>query len=274
MERKEMTLGEEIINLAKEGVDIPTVERMYKKYLRSQGIVTNALYGINPTVATPSGYIDYAKAALNNIYGVNSAFCKKYVETDDADVEFMEKFFSDHVRKPTDIWIGRQFIIELSDLGQFGVTVHRVYGDWVLLMFDSYITKRPMNENGRNEGGYEKSDLKKWIDVKLFNQFPEEFRKRMFGLTILTIGEMFGWSDRVTSIQYELDADEQLPYMEQERNRCTHLNDCIIYGWLQNASKPTWSTACFASVDMNGDLCRFNASYSGGVRPRFWLYIK
>lgn len=272
MERKEMTLGEEIINLAKEGVDIPTVERMYKKYLRSQGIVTNALYGINPTVATATGYTDYLKAALNSIYGVTSAFCKKYVDTDDA--EFMEKFFVDYVYKPTDIWIGRQFIIELSDLGQFGVTVHRICGDWVLLMFDSYITKRPMNENGRNDGGYEKSDLKKWIDVKLFNQFSEEFKKRMFGLTIPTIGEMFGWSDRVTSIQYELDADEQLPYMKQERNRCTHLRDCITYGWLRNTSKPEWSTMCFASVDMNGDLCRFDASYSLGVRPQFWFYNK
>ena len=113
MERKEMTLGEEIINLVNAGVDIPTVERIYKKYLRSQGIVMNALYGINPTVATPSGYIDYVKAALNSIYGVNSAFCKKYVETDDTDVEFMEKFFWDHVRKATDIWIGGQFIFEL-----------------------------------------------------------------------------------------------------------------------------------------------------------------
>ena len=82
MERKEMTLGEEIINLAKEGVDIPTVERRYKKYLRSQGIVTNASYGINPTVATATGYTDYLKAALNSIYGVTSAFCKKYVDTD------------------------------------------------------------------------------------------------------------------------------------------------------------------------------------------------
>ena len=30
---REMTLGEEIINLTKKGVDVPTVERMYRKYI-------------------------------------------------------------------------------------------------------------------------------------------------------------------------------------------------------------------------------------------------
>ena len=29
----EPTLGEEIINLTKKGVDVPTVERMYRKYI-------------------------------------------------------------------------------------------------------------------------------------------------------------------------------------------------------------------------------------------------
>lgn len=28
-----MTLGEEIINLTKRGIDVPTVERMYRKYI-------------------------------------------------------------------------------------------------------------------------------------------------------------------------------------------------------------------------------------------------
>ncbi len=30
---REMTLGEEIINLTKRGVDVSTVERMYRKYI-------------------------------------------------------------------------------------------------------------------------------------------------------------------------------------------------------------------------------------------------
>lgn len=33
MLKREMTLGEEIINLTKNGIDVPTVERMYRKYI-------------------------------------------------------------------------------------------------------------------------------------------------------------------------------------------------------------------------------------------------
>lgn len=31
--KREMTLGEEIIGLSARGIDIPTVERMYRKYV-------------------------------------------------------------------------------------------------------------------------------------------------------------------------------------------------------------------------------------------------
>ena len=35
---REMTLGEEIINLTKRGIDVPTVERMYRKYTNSVSV--------------------------------------------------------------------------------------------------------------------------------------------------------------------------------------------------------------------------------------------
>ena len=47
-----------------------------------------------------------------------------------------------------------------------------------------------------NEGGYEKSDLKKWIENDLFKMFPKELRKHMTGLTIPTLGEICGWADK------------------------------------------------------------------------------
>ena len=49
---REMTLGEEIINLAGKGIDIPTVERMYRKYigLDEKGNVTlSVLYQFQET---------------------------------------------------------------------------------------------------------------------------------------------------------------------------------------------------------------------------------
>lgn len=48
----ETTLGEEIINLTKKGVDVPTVERMYRKYIdldekvKSEGAYTVDLESI------------------------------------------------------------------------------------------------------------------------------------------------------------------------------------------------------------------------------------
>ncbi len=70
-----------------------------------------------------------------------------------------------------------------------------VKGDRVLFLFDDYIAKRPMNEDGGNEGGYEQSDLKKWIETDLFKMFPEVLRNHMTGLTNPTLGEICGWGD-------------------------------------------------------------------------------
>lgn len=272
MEKKEMTLGQEIINLAKEGVDIPTVEKIYNKYLQSRGLIPNASYGINPDTVGPTHYMNYAKAALNNIYGVNSIFTKKRADTDDPN--FLDSLLDSYkpYRLP-DIYIGRHFVIKLSDLGPFIVTVHQICGNWVFLMFDEYVAKRPMNANGENKGGYEKSDLKKWIDVELFNQFPEEFRKRMVDLTIPTIGEMFGWSDAL-STKYEHDTDKQLAYMRLKRHRCTDFNDNVAYGWLRNACEVGYSTTGFAGVGVSGDLYHYPADFHGAVRPQFWFYNK
>ena len=74
---------------------------------------------------------------------------------------------------PDDISISDQIEIPLGDLGTFTATVQMVKDDKVLFLFDDYIVKRPMNENGSNEGGYEKSDLKnglKMICLKCFRK--------------------------------------------------------------------------------------------------------
>ena len=44
---REMTLGEEIINLTKRGIDVPTVERMYRKYMtkrENQRVVMRSIW--------------------------------------------------------------------------------------------------------------------------------------------------------------------------------------------------------------------------------------
>ena len=144
----EPTLGEEIINLTRKGVDVSTVERMYIKYIdlcekrKSEGA-----YAVN----------------LESLFDIGDTvrYCR-------ADVEATLNLFRDTVHNPysilpADIKVGDKLMVPLGDLGTFTATVQMVKGDRVLFLFDDYIAKRPMNENGSNEGGYEKSDLKKWI---------------------------------------------------------------------------------------------------------------
>lgn len=224
---REMTLGEEIINLTKREVDVSTVERMYRKYIDlDEKVKSDDAYAINREPIFGTGHIArYHYSIL-----------------------------------PTDIKIGNKMMVPLGDLGTFTATVQMVKDDKVLFLFDDYIVKRPMNENGSNEGGYEKSDLKKWIENDLFKMFPKALRKHMTGLTIPTLGEICGWGDNWDKEYIEPDSDEQLPLMKQRRNRVAYYNNECSSGWLRNAMKKEFSSAYFAT-----------ASTSRGVRPGFWL---
>lgn len=240
---REMTLGEEIISLTGKGVDIPTVERMYRKYI-----------AITSEADTKKATEKHCCIDVNALFPtIEAIFGKNY------------SIF------PNDIAIGDQIEIPLGDLGTFTATVQMVKDDKVLFLFDDYIVKRPMNENGSNEGGYEKSDLKKWIENDLFKMFPKALRKHMTGLTIPTLGEICGWGDNWDKEHIEPDDDEQLPLMKQRRNRVAYYNNDCAWGWLRNAAKKEFSSANFAGVSFLGVTDCSGASNSYGVRPEFWL---
>ena len=235
MAEREMTLGEEIINLTKRGVDVPTVERMYRKYINFSA--TEEL----------------------------SLLCREYCQNDN---EALSKLL------PDDISVGDQLKIPLGNLGTFTATIQVIIGDKVLFLFDDYVAKRPMNKNGRNEGGYDGSDLKKWIDTELYNMFPAVLKQRMTGLSIPTLGEICGWDDEWDRNHIEADGDEQLPLMKQRRNRVAYYQNDCEWGWLRNATKRKFSSAAFALVYDYGGANYHYASNSYGVRPEFWFYNK
>lgn len=238
----EPTLGEEIINLTKKGVDVPTVERMYRKYID----------------------LSANKEATQA--------CEEYCKTDaEITAKIFSTLFGTNSILPDDIAVGDQIEIPLGDLGTFTATVQMVKGDRVLFLFDDYIAKRPMNENGSNEGGYKKSDLKKWIENDLFKMFPEVLRNHMTGLTIPTLGEICGWSDNWDKEHIEPDYDGRLPLMKQRRNSVAYYNNECAWGWLRNAIKKEFSSDAFAGVDKYGHSGYASASGSYGVRPEFWL---
>ncbi len=168
------------------------------------------------------------------------------------------------------IQVGDQMVIPLAELGEFTVTAHKVTDEGVMFIFDDYVTRRPMNNRDTNKGGFEKSDLKKWMDTVLFMAFPEELRDKIYGLTIPTVGQIVGHEDEWDNKNLEPDIDEQLPLMKDCKNRIACFEDQLAWGWLRNATKEEFSSASFALVNAGGYSC-FGASGSLGVRPEFWL---
>lgn len=110
--------------------------------------------------------------------------------------------------------VGDKITVDLKELGKFKATAHEVTDNNVLFIFDNYIAERPMNKKPTNEGGYEKSDLKKWIDSYLYNSFPLELKTRMLELTIPTVGQVVGWENEWDKEHFEANDDEQLPLMK------------------------------------------------------------
>ena len=231
-----MTLGEEIIGLSTRGIDTPTVERMYRKYIEmaadKESKEAMRAYCINDELA---------------IFGVPAKSNLKDAEVED---------------KTT---------IKLDGLGEFAATVHKVTDDKVMLIFDDYVAKRPMNESGTNKGGFEDSDLNKWLHTEFVKAIPYSIRARLTDVTIPTVGEMFGWDDEWDRNHFEADNDKQLPLMKQKRNRVAYYNNECECGWLRNATKKEFSSAHFAGVNGGGYSNCNGASNSFGVRPEIWL---
>lgn len=169
------------------------------------------------------------------------------------------------------IQVGDQIVIPLAELGEFTATAHKVTDEGVMFIFDEYVTCRPMNNRSTNKGGFEKSDLKKWMDTVLLMAFPEELRDKIYGLTIPTVGQIVGHEDEWDNKNLEPDSDEQLPLMKECKNRIACFEDRLTWGWLRNATKEEFSSAFFAFVGYFGFTSYDFASNSVGVRPEFWL---
>ena len=242
--KREMTLGEEIIGLSTRGIDTPTVERMYRKYIEmtadKESKEAMRAYCINDELLA-------IKELINAIFGVPA-------KSDLKDAE-----------------VGDKTTIKLDGLGEFAAKVHKVTDDKVMLIFDDYVADRPMNESGTNKGGFEDSDLNKWLHTEFVKALPYSIRERLTDVTIPTVGEMFGWDDEWDRNHFEADNDKQLPLMKQRRNRVSYYNNKCEFGWLRNATKKEFSAAFFAGVNSDGyAYCRC-ASGSFGVRPEIWL---
>lgn len=140
-------------------------------------------------------------------------------------------------------------------------------GDGMLFIFDQYLDKAmPMNRDGGTEGGYDGSDMRKFLQ-EVAGTFPDKLKKRMVKfengdfLRLLTLPEMCGKDENFDN------CDGQIPWMKQDRrHRITSRNgDEYEWGWLATVV----SGAYFAFVRSDGHAGCYDASDSKGVRPVF-----
>lgn len=171
----------------------------------------------------------------------------------------------------SDIKVGDQIAIPMEGFGTFLATAHKVTNNGAMFIFDEYVAKRPMNEKNTNNGGFEESDLKRWMDTELFASFPDWIKSKIYGLTIPTVGEVIGWNDDWDREHFEKDFNQQLPLMKECKNRSAYFKNELEWGWLRNAMKQEYSSADFADVSNYGNATHDAASFSLGVRPEFWL---
>lgn len=171
--------------------------------------------------------------------------------------------------KTDDFIVGDQITIKLKGFGKFTATVQKIEENKILFLFDEIVGKHCMNEQNKNEGGFDASDLKKWLNEVLLPAFPKKLKSRIIELTIPTYGEVFGHNEYYEN--FEPDNDEQLPSMKRRGNRVCDYDNDWEWWWLRNAMKKEKSAANFAVVNSYGYTNCRGASSAIGVRPEFWL---
>ena len=154
-------------------------------------------------------------------------------------------------------------------VGDFTATCQEVYEDSALFLFDEYVTAKAMNKKNTNEGGYEASDLRKYLQSdEALDIFPEGLKPRLLTfengdlLRIPTHEEIFGEED---AEYFEDIPGKQWELMKQRKNRVAYFKNEWEWGWLQNRRNN--SAANFALVASGGDCDSANASGANGVRP-------
>lgn len=180
--------------------------------------------------------------------------------------------------------IERMTEIETSDIkvgdrihvGHYTATCQEITPKGAIFLLDQYLDESyQMNVKDTNEGGYEKSDLRKALQSEEILNIFAGIRDYMVPfdngdlLRIPFAGEMFG--DKLPE-WCEPDGYKQWPLMRERRNRLTSRCGKYDFGWLQNKDKT--SSMHFCNVRRYGIAGHWIASDSLGVRPAFLIACK
>lgn len=196
---------------------------------------------------------------------------------------FKKEDRADVIRLDTPIYATRK-VSELDNkigvgdqiaIGHYTATCQKVSEEGALFFMDQYDDDpQRMNDENTNEGGYEKSDLRRRINSEeSLKDFPEDIRSRLVPfengdlIRIPTVCEMFGHEE--CEDWCEDDGGEQLPLMVSRANRVAYRKNECDWGWMQN--KITASATYFAFVHHSGNANNSGASYVYGVRRAFLI---
>ena len=141
----------------------------------------------------------------------------------------------------------------------------------VLFAFKDILSKEaPMNEDWTNEGGYEASQMAKYLDTEIFDLLPDDLQevikeRRGHKLWLFSRREVFGKDGHYICPE----DDVHIPYYQDSENRIKLRDGDPDWWWL--ASPFAAHTTDFCAVGSYGDSIRTGASYSGGVSPGFCI---
>lgn len=163
----------------------------------------------------------------------------------------------------------------------YTATCQKVGKNGAIFMFDQYLdAARVMNHQETNEGGYEASNLRKFLKEFVMSSIFDEIREMMVPfkktrdlLRIPTAEEMFG--SKEAHEYYEiLSHKKQWPLMKDRHNRLAFRGEYQNneWGWLQNKVKKS-GTSYFAITNTYGNVNEYNASAVIGVRVVFQLLV-
>lgn len=173
----------------------------------------------------------------------------------------------------TDVRMGDQI-----QAGKYTATCQAIPGPGLaLFLLDQYLDKgMAYNRNGKNAGGYEKSDVRRDLNapeiLDIFAALPLVPHENGDLLRLATYGEMFGHDEWYKSGAVEPDNDEQWPLMADRLNRIADREgEAYEWGWLQNICVRSAAYAC--AVSAYGVAYGWDASNVFGVRPAFIVKI-
>jgi hypothetical protein len=129
--------------------------------------------------------------------------------------------------------------------------------------------EQQMNEENTNEGGWDESYLRKYLNTEILNSFPESIRSRMRPvykddlLTLPAVEDIFGEWD-FDRWEPKEDAEPNWPLMKHRQYRAK--GNC----WWERSAYCN-NAAYFCSVDTSGAANTIYASRSYGLAPTFLI---